>query len=266
MRNHSSTGALSLSRGTPLSGAVSPAPLPRENGGFCTTHWTLVLQAASPSNPNAADAFAGLYSDYWYPIYAYLRRREHSSHQAEDLAQEFFLHLIEKQSLAGFQREGGRFRSFLLRSLDNFLRNEWNRASAQKRGGGARHISIEALADEQRFELESHDSATPESVFQRNWAHKLIENAMRNLRAELEEAGKAALFEDLRPHLQSDRLGVKYAEIAARHGFSEGAIKVAVHRLRRRCGELLRAEIARTVASGEEVEDELRHLLDVVSR
>jgi RNA polymerase sigma-70 factor (ECF subfamily) len=230
---------------------------------FRTTHWTVILEAADPGDRGAPDAFARLYSDYWYPLYAYVRRRGHSPHEAEDITQDFFLHLLEKPSLAGLQREGGKFRSFLLRSLDNFLVNQWGRARASKRGGGTAPQSIDASKGETRFALAAQDTATPETLFERQWAFSLLAIVLERLRAECAAAGKDALFEGLRPHLQGERSGPAYAEVASRHGLSEGAVKVAAHRLRQRYGEMLRDEIARTVSAPEEVDEELRHLIAV---
>jgi len=207
-----------------------------------------------------------LYTDYWYPLYAFIRRRGYSPQQAEDIAQDFFTRLIEKHSLQGLKREGGKFRSFLLSSLENFLANEWDRRHAQKRGAGVQPISLDAEAGEIRFALESPDEAPPVYLFERQWAFTLLERVMERLRAECEAGGKRDLFLTLRPHLQGDHSGRPYAELAAQLQTSEGAIKVAVHRLRQRYGELLREEIARTVGSPVEVEDELRYLISVVGR
>ncbi len=233
---------------------------------FFTTHWSVVLEAASPSPNDTTEAFARIYSDYWYPLYAYIRRRGFAPADAEDVTQSFFLRLIEYHCLQGLQREGGKFRSFLLRLLDNFLANEWDRAQAQKRGGGRPSLSLDVAAGEARFSREPQSRDTPETLFERQWVFALLALVLENLAAESAAAGKAKLFAELRPHLQGDRQGVTYAEVAARQGMSEGAIKVAVHRLRQRYGELLREEIARTVSSAEEVDQELRHLIAVSAR
>lgn len=233
---------------------------------FRTTHWTVVLEAARPGTEQSHEAFARIYLDYWYPLYAYIRRRGYSPPDAEDIAQNFFVHLIEKQSLEGLEREGGRFRSFLLRSLDNFLANDWNRARAQKRGEGVPLLSLNVTDDEAKFLAETSVTETPETLFERQWVFTLLAKVLEHLRAECEASGKGGLFEALGPHLQGDRAGLPYAEIAARHGMSEGAVKVAAHRLRQRYGELLCEEIGRTVGSGEEVEGELRYLIAVTAR
>ena len=247
--------------------SASIPPLPRHEAfAFCTTHWTTVLNASNGANLDSADAFARLYCDYWPPLYGYLRRRRFSPADAEDVAQAFFTCLIEKQRLAGLEREGGRFRSFLLRSLDHFVTNLWGQERAQKRGAGARPLSLNAADGETRYGLEVPDRQTPESLFEMQWVFTLLANVLECLRAECETRGKGDLFRDLQPHLQGERGGPLYAEVAARHAMSEGAIKVAVHRLRQRYGELLREEIARTVSSPEEVDDELRHLITVSGR
>jgi len=245
------------SKQTPLLPSTGPAQ-------FTTTHWTVVMEAARPDAPGAMDAFARLYRDCWCPLYAYVRRRGRSPHEAEDLTQGFFVTLLERERLRGLERGGGRFRSFLLKALQNFLANEWDRASARRRGGGAPAVPLDEVDAESRF-LADLSLAAPEAGYERNWAFTVIRHAMQNLEHELRAAGKERLLGHLLPHLQGDRNGRPYAEIAANLGMSEGAVKVAVHRLRHRYGELLRAELARTVGREEEVEDELRHLLEVVS-
>lgn len=236
------------------------------SSAFRTTHWTVVLDAARPGTERTQAAFAQIYLDYWYPLYAYIRRRGFSPPDAEDVTQDFFLHLIEKEALAGMERNGGKFRSFLLRSLDNFLANQWDRARAQKRGSGRTPLSLDAADGEARYALEPPAADTPESLFERQWVFTLLAQVLEALRNECETTGKENLFAELRLHLQGDRQGPPYAEVAARHGLSEGAVKVAVHRLRQRYGELLRAEIARTVSRPEEVDEELRHFIAVSAR
>jgi RNA polymerase sigma factor (sigma-70 family) len=236
------------------------------SAAFRTTQWTAVLDAARPGTERTQEAFARIYLDYWYPLYAYIRRRGFSPPDAEDITQDFFLHLIEKQSLEGMERNGGKFRSFLLRSLDNFLANQWDRSRAQKRGAGRQPLSLEAADGEVRYSMEPPAPDTPETMFERQWVFTLLAKVLEDLRAECETAGKGKLFGDLRLHLQGDRQGPAYAEVAARHGMTEGAVKVAVHRLRQRYGELLREEIARTVSRPEEVDEELRHFIAVSAR
>lgn len=233
---------------------------------FQTTHWTVVLQAARPGTARTQDAFARIYLDYWYPLYAYVRRRGYLPPDAEDITQDFFLHLLEKNALERLERAGGRFRSFLLRSLDNFLANEWDRRRTQKRGAGQKLLPLDIADGEAKYAQAPTDADTPETLFEKQWVLTLLVNVLNDLEAECDAAGKGKLFADLRQHLQGDRQGLPFAEVAARQGMTEGAIKVAAHRLRQRYGEMLRAEIARTVGSPGEVDEELRHLLAVSAR
>lgn len=260
--------ALLLSKPLPMHGepAIPPGQSGGESSSFHTTHWTIVLQAAGPGADGATDSFAQLYLNYWKPLYAHVRRRGHSAPEAEDITQDFFRSLIEKQRLAGLERAGGKFRSFLLTSLNHFLANHWDRAQAQKRGGGVRWLSLNAEEGESGVSLEAADHETPESLFERQWVSTLLANVLERLRLECEAGGKGPLFADLRLRLQGDTQGPAYAEVAVRHNLSEGAVKVAVHRLRQRYGEMLRKEIARTVGGAEEVEEELRYLAAVASR
>jgi RNA polymerase sigma factor (sigma-70 family) len=240
---------------------------PSGNGAFATTHWSVVLLAGQEGKlAEAREAFAQVYLDYWYPLYAYIRRRGHAPPNAEDITQDYFLHLLEKKSLQGLEQAGGRFRSFLLHSLDNFLANEWDRRHAQKRGAGQSPLSLNVTDGEAKYALAAPDRDTPESLFERQWVFTLLAKVLDQLRQECAATGKSGLFEDLRLHLQGDRQGPPYAEIATRHGLSEGAVKVTVHRLRHRYGELLREEITRTVSRPDEVEEELRYLIALSAR
>ena len=233
---------------------------------FKTTLWTEVLKAAHFPAQSGSLAFADLYLAYWYPLYAYTRRRGLSPSEAEDLIQEFFTHLVSKQSLNGLQREGGKFRSFLLRSLENFLSMQWRREQSLKRGGGQRPLSLNAPEGEARFALEAIDGETPESTFEKRWALALLEHVTQQLQDEYERLKKANLFLHLGEYLQPNRDALPYSTLVARLGMSEGAIKVAVHRMRQRYGELLREAIASTVSSPEEVDEELRYLISVVGK
>lgn len=233
------------------------------NGAFRTTHWTIVLTAARPDSESKCEAFGRIYSDYWYPLYAYIRRRGYLPPDAEDITQGFFLHVINHQSLDGLVREGGKFRTFLLRLLDNFLANEWDRQRAQKRGAGQPLLSLDVAAGEFRYSQEPSDRHTPETLYERQWVFTVLAKVLEAQAAECEAAGKGNLFADLRLHLQGERSGLPYAEVAARHGMTEGAVKVAVHRLRQRYRELLHKEIARTVGGSHEVDEELRHFIKV---
>jgi RNA polymerase sigma-70 factor (ECF subfamily) len=235
--------------------------VPREVAGFTPTHWSVVLAAADRADStHARDALEKLCRNYWLPIYVFVRRQGHSPHDAQDLTQGFFARLLEKNFLAGVQREKGRFRSFLLASLKHFLANEWDKAAAQKRGGGQVPISIDTELGESSFGLEPADTLTAEKIYERRWALALLEQVLRRLRDEYSRDGKEKQFEQLKPTLTEASRSVPYAEIATRLGTSEGAVKVAVHRLRQRYRELLRAEIADTVATPGDVDDEIRNL------
>jgi RNA polymerase sigma-70 factor (ECF subfamily) len=203
---------------------------------------------------------------YWPPLYAFIRRRGHSPEEAEDLTQEFFTRLLKRNDLATTSPERGRFRTFLLAALKNFLINEWHREQCQKRGGGQAAISLAAEPAEARYQAELLDTDTPESVFERHCAYAVLEQTMTRLRQEYARAGKSDLFDLLQETLSGEKRGTPRADLAARCGISVGAVDVAVHRLRRRYGELLREQIASTVSRPEEVEEEIRYLKAVLAR
>ena len=233
---------------------------------FVTTHWSVVLAASQGASPQADEAMAKLCADYWYPVYAYLRRRGYGLEEAQDLTQEFFARLIERNYLAHLKREGGKFRSFLLTALNHFLANQWDQAQTQKRGGGRKILSLDEVDAEGRYLLEPVDNVTPEILFERRWALAVLDHVLERLRQEYAVSERADLFKQLQGFLSGDRQGSSYAEVAAAHHISEGAVKMAVHRLRKRYGELLREEIARTVGSQQEVDEEIQYLLTAVSR
>jgi RNA polymerase sigma factor (sigma-70 family) len=229
---------------------------------FPTTLWTVVLHAGQDEPAQAQVALAQLCEGYWYPLYSFIRRRGYSPHDAQDLTQAFFAHLLEKRGLGRVDPEQGRFRTFLLASLKNFLANDWDKANALKRGGGQTILSLHQESAESRYQLEPSHNLTPERNFDRQWALSLLDQVLAALRDEYHGEGKAALFEEVKAALIGQ--AGRYAEMAARLGQSEGSIKVAVHRLRSRYRELLRSRIAETVGESD-VEDELRHLLAVLS-
>jgi RNA polymerase sigma factor (sigma-70 family) len=241
-------------------GSTAAGAGPSPHPAFVTTHWSLVVSAGRNDTPHARDALEKLCRAYWFPIYAFVRRQGHGPHDAQDLTQDFFARLLEKKYLADADPAKGRFRSFLLASLKHFLANEWDRTRAQKRGGGQILIPIDAAAAETACGIEPVDHLTAEKSFEQRWALTLLEQVLRRLRAEYVRDGKENLFEQLKPTLTKASRTVAYAEIATRLGTTEGAVKVAVHRLRQRYREVLRAEIADTVASPGEVEDEIRNL------
>ncbi len=231
---------------------------------FVTTCWTEVLQAGHQGTTQARDALDRLCQTYWYPLYAFVRRRGHNPHDAQDLTQEFFARLLQKHWLADVNRERGRFRSFLLAAMKHFLANEWDKAQAQKRGGGQKCIELDAASAEERYALEPVDNATADRIFERRWAMTLLDQVLARLRAEHVRAGKERQFETLKGALTGSRSMQPYSELALQLGLSEGAVKVAVHRLRQRYREVLREEIANTVSTEDEVEEELLHLFKVL--
>lgn len=235
-------------------------------GGFETTHWSIVRAAGSDSTGRSRDALAQLCGTYWEPLYAYLRRQGHRAEDAEDLTQGFFARVLEKGVLDAADPTRGRFRSFLLASLRHYAANERAHAEALKRGGSVPALPLEFDGAERRYLAEPEDTATPERLFDRRWALALLDRAMVRLAAEYRQRGKHDLFESLKAHLIAPDEGIPYSEIASRLGSSEGATRVAAHRLRRRFGDLLRGEVARTVDTADEVEDELRHLIQAVGR
>ena len=232
---------------------------------FLTTHWTEVLAAGRNDTTRARMALTQLCETYWYPLYVYVRRRGHSSHDAEDLTQEFFARLLEHNWLARADQAKGRFRTFLLTAMERFLANEWDKVRAQKRGGGQPFVPVQFDAAETRYGVEPADDRTPEQAFERRWALTLLDSVLQQLEAEFRAQGKTELFAALQPCLVGDRERLPYQELARQSGLSEGSLRVAVHRLRGRYRELLRAEIANTVASVEEVEAEMRHLFSVLA-
>jgi RNA polymerase sigma-70 factor (ECF subfamily) len=225
----------------------------------------MVLAAGGGDSAPARRALEMLCRAYWYPIYVYVRRKGHGPDEAQDLTQEFFAQLIAKEHLRLADREKGKFRTFLLAMLDYFLAREWSRAHRQKRGGQFSFISLDQQSPEERYRLEPADCDTPEKKFLRHWALTVLEQAMNALESECRENGKATLFAEAKELLSSERDGPAYAEIGRRLNMAEGATRMAVLRLRRRYGELLRHEIAQTVGQPEEVEEELRFLLGLVS-
>jgi RNA polymerase sigma-70 factor (ECF subfamily) len=232
---------------------------------FATTHWSVVLSAVDRASPDSEAALARLCQSYWYPLYAYVRRRGNSSEDAQDLTQSFFASLLEKKYLDRADRERGRFRTFLLRSLENFLHNEWDRAAAQKRGGGHTLVSWDERDAEGRYVNEPVDDSTPEKIFEKRWAATLLELVLKKMREEFIVSGKAELLEAIKPHLWSEGPATSYSQLAVHLNMTVVAVKVTVHRLRHRYRDLLRAEIAHTVATPGEVDDEIRHLIKVMS-
>ena len=238
---------------TSVAGAKMRGPV------FVTTHWSVVLDAAG-SDTKAQAALEKLCRSYWYPLYAYVRRRGHSAADAQDLTQTFFARLLEGHWVGRADPERGRFRTFLLTAMSRFLSDEWDRLRAQKRGGDVIHVPVQLDSPETRYGLEPADTATPEQYYDRRWALILLETVLGRLQAEYAHEGKGEVFAVLSASLVGDRESQPYAQLAARLGMNEGAVKVAVHRLRKRYRSLLRSEISQTIAKTENVDEELRHL------
>jgi RNA polymerase sigma factor (sigma-70 family) len=232
---------------------------------FATTHWTVVLTARGSDTTRARAALEKLCQTYWYPLYAYVRRRGHSPEDAQDLTQEFFARLLEYNWMERADPQRGRFRSFLLGVLNHFLADAWDKTRAQKRGGGIKPIPLEVTNAETRYQAEPPDNLTAEKIYEKRWALTLLDNVLVMLRQEYEAHGKGTLFAKLEGCLAKARAAVPYGELAAELHLSEGALRMAVHRLRGRYRELLRSEIADTVLKEEEVEEELRYLFRVLS-
>ena len=230
-----------------------------------TTQWSLVVAARSVRGPEARQALDRLCRTYWPALYAFVRRLGWEPEAARDLTQAYFAELLEKDYLAGIDASKGRFRSFLFTSMRHFLSHQRERSRAVKRGGAAWIVPLEMVASEERHALASATSPTPEEVFEQRWAMTVIEAAMERLRSESAAAGGERRFELLRPYLTSLERHAPYREVASSLNPTEAAVKVAVHRLRRRFGRCLRAELAETLTDGADVDDELRHLLAVVS-
>ena len=248
---------------TPLSSLPSPR--------FVTTRWSLVLQAKGKAVPQAREALADLCRAYWYPLYAFVRKRSRDGHEAQDLTQSFFTRLLEKDFLGKVTPDRGRFRAFLLAAIKNFIANEWDQARAAKRGGGQPLLSLDAVqidwdSGESRFLNEPSHELTAERLFERQWALALLDRVVNRLRDEHAELGKLTQFDVLQQFLSIDREAAQYAAAARQLTMTESAVRVATHRLRKRSRALLREEIAQTVASREDVEDELRQLFKALAR
>jgi len=231
---------------------------------FATTRWTVVLQAGGPTSDGSAAALEQLCRTYWYPLYTFARRSGVPAHDAEDLTQAFFTFLLEKDAIAQANPERGRFRSFLLSAFKNFRANQRAHQAAVKRGGGRVIVSLDELQAEHCYQQEPKSDLSPEKLYDQKWAASLLELVLQNLRLEYTVLGKGPLFDVLRTVIWGGRQETAYSTLARQAGLTEGAFKVAVHRLRSRFKERLRQEVAQTVATPEEIDDELRHLLAAV--
>jgi RNA polymerase sigma factor (sigma-70 family) len=237
---------------------------PQISAGFPATHWSVVLSAGHDSAPGAREALEQLCRAYWYPLYAYIRRRGHGPEDAQDLTQEFFVQLLRKNYPARANQAKGRFRTFLLHALSQFLTDQHERAIALKRGGGQGLISLDADSPEDRYRLEVADELTPEKFFERRWARTILDRAQARLGQEYATRGKKEAYEILRAFEPGEQSPISYEEAASRLGVSESAVKSMIHRLRQRHGELVREEIAHTVPVVSEIDEELRHLVSVL--
>jgi RNA polymerase sigma factor (sigma-70 family) len=232
---------------------------------FATTRWTVVLAAGNRSTPQADVALEELCGTYWYPLYAYVRRHGHSREDAEDLTQAFFARLLEKNYLEGISSNGGKFRAFLLVALKRFLANEWDRANSQKRGGGAMPLSLDWQDADTRYQINPADNLSPDKLFDRAWAVTVLEHVITRLRDENSADGKAKIYEQLKQFLMAGKSDVSYTQAANALEMSEGSVRVAVHRLRRRYRELLREEIAQTLSDPAQAEEEMQVLFSALT-
>jgi RNA polymerase sigma factor (sigma-70 family) len=227
---------------------------------FATTHWTVVLAAGQRHTPQSDTALEQLCRTYWFPLYAYVRRRGQAKADAEDLTQAFFARLLEKNFLAGLDAERGKFRAFLLTALKHFLANEWDKARAQKRGGGEVPLSLDWQTADTKFQVAATNEPSPDRAFDREWALALLARVIERLQAESETEGKGKVFAQLKSFLMAGQGESAQAEVAKALGMEEGAVRVAIHRLRKRYRQLLRDEIANTLSDPAMVEEEMRAL------
>jgi len=227
---------------------------------FATTRWTVVCDAARGGDSRAVEALGALFATYWQPLYRYARRRGKSREDAEDLVQGFLAHLMKARALRETERGKGRFRAFLLASFNHWMINEWKHASREKRGGGVPTLSFDWESAETSLKLETADERSPDKLFDREWALTLLRKTLDDLEKACRAEGNATQFENLKPCLTSDSSRIPYAELAARLEMTEGAARVAIHRLRKRYRHLLIEEVARTLSSPDAVEVEMQSL------
>jgi RNA polymerase sigma-70 factor (ECF subfamily) len=234
-------------------------------GRFATTHWSVVLQAGRPKAPGYEQALETLCRSYWFPLYAYLRRQGYSNQQAEDYTQAFFCRILEKKVIGMADSKRGKFRSFLLSTLKHFISDEYDRARAQKRGGGRRILSIDFNGAENQYALEPAHGLSPEKLFDKSWALTVLERTMSRLKAEMASQNKQDLFEHLKIYLTVEKDSVPYRDKADKLDMTEGNVRTAVHRLRGRYRKLLRDEIAQTVAAENQVDEEIDDLFNALA-
>ena len=233
---------------------------------FATTHWSVVRAAGKSSSAQQRKALGELCESYWFPLYAFLRRRGCDTHEAEDLTQAFFAHVLEKKDLGAANPNYGKFRSFLLVRLKGFLSDQRDRANAQKRGGGKKIISLSVQTAEGQYALEPTDRLSPEMLFEKSWALTVLERTMDRLEAEMAEAKKQQLFEHLKVYLTTEKDAVPYEDMAKELDMTSTAVRVAVHRLRRKYRRLLREEISQTVGDKDQIDEEMACLFAALGR
>ena len=233
---------------------------------FLTTRWSIVLSARDRASSSGTLALESLCRAYWYPLYVFVRRQGHGAHDAQDLTQAFFARLLEKDYLQSVEREKGRFRTFLIVAMKRFLLNEWDKLRTQKRGGNFLHLPLDTELAESRYLDESSETLPADQVYERRWALTLLDQAMARLRSDYSNSGREKEFEHLKISLTAERGEVSYREIASVLQMTEGAARVALHRLRKRFREIFREEIASTVSTSDEVDDEVRYVVGILSR
>ncbi len=232
---------------------------------FATTHWSMVLKAGEEPSTQANAALDALCRRYWYPLYAYVRRRGYDPEEARDLTQEFFSRLLQRNPLGSLDSSKGRFRAWLMASMKHLLANEWKRGNRVKRGGGMKLISLDDGEAEERYQREPVDDATPEKLFERRWAQALLAQVLERLRLEMEAGGEGSRYAELKGHLVTSGEPSPGPDLAGKLGLSVSGVKSVIHRMRRRYAEMFREEIAQTLSSPAELEDEIRHLLAALS-
>jgi DNA-directed RNA polymerase specialized sigma24 family protein len=243
-----------------MNSSTSSSVQPQAGDFFVSTQWTVVLSAGQKSSPGSDQALAELCQVYWYPLYGYVRRQGRSREDAEDLVQAFFEKFLQKNYLAEVSCERGKFRAFLLACLKHFLANEWDKATRQKRGGGARHLSLDWRSADERYQLQPPDQTSPDRLYDREWAQALLARVLARLKDEYVIAGKGALFEHAKSSLMGKGEAMPHAGAAAGLNMDVGTLRVAVHRLRTRYREMLKEEIAQTLTDPAAVQEELRSL------
>jgi RNA polymerase sigma-70 factor (ECF subfamily) len=247
-----------LSSDSPISGSNSRTSA--NSDIFATTHWTVVVAAGRGHSQEAEAALEELCRTYWYPLYVYVRRQAPTREDAEDLTQAFFARFLERNYLEKLTSQNGKFRAFLLAALKHFLANEWDRAHRQKRGGGVAPLSLDWQQADAKYQIDPADNLSPDKLYDRMWAVTLLERVLARLHEENATGEKARTFERLKPFLMIGVNSIPYADAAKQLDLSEGAVRVAVHRFRRRYRELLRDEIGQTLSDAAQIEEEMRTL------